>query len=240
MLKRLLMTVPGAVKIVHDARYLKKIARERWLTDRRLMNDNSHIQQEWDHRSAAEQDRYQRVLGLVTRFRGPAGWGDVLEIGCSEGLFTALLAPRCDRLTACDISPVALARAERRVSSSAHLGLELFDLILDPITGNYDTVFAMDVLEFVHGRDLLTLVARKLAHAVRPGGLLILSICRLPEQLQHRWWCYVFPEGADHIIELLSGRFGLEIAAREVHSVPEDSAYIEHILTVFRKIEGPS
>ena len=42
-----------------------------------------------------------------------------LEIGCSIGVFTALLAPRCAELLALDVSEAALAQAERALCGAA-------------------------------------------------------------------------------------------------------------------------
>src|SRR6516225_11354809 len=172
-MRQLLKQIPGAAKMVRDARYLTMLARERWFTDRRIMNDNSHLLHEWDFGSLTNQDRYMRLLALVKNLKGTAHWGDVLEIGCSEGLFTALLAANCQTLTACDISQVACERTALSLSKCSNLRVKTMDLDFDPIVGSFDLVFAMDVLEFIHGRDRLARVGRKLAEALRPGGILI-------------------------------------------------------------------
>ena len=46
--------------------------------------------------SAAEKARYESVL----RALGPRKFDRALEIGCSVGVFTELLAPRCGELLA--------------------------------------------------------------------------------------------------------------------------------------------
>jgi len=51
------------------------------------MNDNSHLASEWNFLAPAEQERYDRVIDMVDRHLGSEYWGDVLEIGCAEGLF---------------------------------------------------------------------------------------------------------------------------------------------------------
>jgi len=232
-MRQLLKQIPGAAKMVRDARYLTMLARERWFTDRRIMNDNSHLLHEWDFGSLTNQDRYMRLLALVKNLKGTAHWGDVLEIGCSEGLFTALLAANCQTLTACDISQVACERTALSLSKCSNLRVKTMDLDFDPIVGSFDLVFAMDVLEFIHGRDRLAQVGRKLAEALRPGGILIVSACRLSQELRRCWWSWSFPEGADNIIEFLSSRFGLVLSHSENHSAPDDEAYIEHLLAVF-------
>src|SRR5216683_2675712 len=86
--RRMLKRVPTAVKLVRDLRYLSMIMRERWLIDRLKMNDNSHLTKEWNFLTPAEQERYNVVIELVRSHIGSNDWGDVLEIGCAEGLFT--------------------------------------------------------------------------------------------------------------------------------------------------------
>ena len=72
----------------------------------------------------APRPRVRRPLGLrdqrlrageVPAHAGLPAGGDraTLEIGCSIGVFTAMLAPRCDSLLAVDFSPTALERARR-------------------------------------------------------------------------------------------------------------------------------
>ena len=45
------------------------------------------------------------------------------EPGCSVGVLTSLLAPRCDSLLATEIVPTAMARAEARLSGADHVDL---------------------------------------------------------------------------------------------------------------------
>lgn len=64
----------------------------------------------WHYTNAYEQTKYRQTLALVP---SPAV-ETALEIGCAEGRFTQLLAPRVGNLTAADISEVALRRAAAR------------------------------------------------------------------------------------------------------------------------------
>ena len=236
-MKRLLKRVPGLRMAYKDAYMLWSIARERWWYDHVQMNDRSHLEHEWNFQAPLEQERHARVLAAIARYRGPDHWGDLFEIGCAEGLFTLQLAPYCRRLLACDISRVACARTAERCASFAQVKVEPLDLEHDPLTGPHDIVLAMDVLEFIHGRRRLTNVLEKLAGAVVPGGLLLISICRLPEEMRERWWSVLFPEGADNVITWAERVTGLELLEREIHQGPgvELSGYIDHIIALFRK-----
>jgi SAM-dependent methyltransferase len=58
---------------------------------------------------AAKRDATVAALGSRRYLRA-------LEVGSATGMLTAALAPRCERLTACDFSPFAVATTRRRVA----------------------------------------------------------------------------------------------------------------------------
>ena len=57
--------------------------------------------------SEYERDKYQATLGSLTKDRYAAA----LEVGCSIGVLTKLLGPRCESLLAVDSSPTAIEAA---------------------------------------------------------------------------------------------------------------------------------
>ena len=57
-----------------------------------------------------ERDKYRRTLALLAGQR----FHHALELGCSIGVMTALLAWQCDHLLAVDVAEAALAQARRR------------------------------------------------------------------------------------------------------------------------------
>ncbi len=60
--------------------------------------------------SAYEAEKYRITIDAL----GARRFARAFEIGCSIGVFTALLAPRCDALLAVDVSEAALMQARRR------------------------------------------------------------------------------------------------------------------------------
>src|ERR1700761_7957194 len=73
----------------------------------------------WDYATSEyEQAKYRRTLAYL-----PAETSRTLELGCSVGVFTAMLAPRATHLTAVDFSPTALARARERLADADHVEL---------------------------------------------------------------------------------------------------------------------
>ena len=71
-----------------------------------------------------------------------------LEMGCSIGVFTAMLAERCDRVVAADFSPLAVERARRRLASLSNVTVEQRDLRASLPDGPFDLVVCSEVLYY--------------------------------------------------------------------------------------------
>jgi len=216
-MKQLLRRIPGLTAIRQQATVLVRIAYERWCVDPQVMNDRSHLRGEWDFAAPAEQERYGRVVAAVANQRGAGSWGEVLEVGCSEGLFTTELARRCASVTACDISPVALARAAERLAQYPHVQLRQLNILRDSVSGMFDVVFVMGVLQFVHSRGHVRRIARKLARTLRTGGLLVVNEVRLPPQMERTWWARWLVQGGSNHVDFIDGREGLHLIHHEVY-----------------------
>lgn len=72
-------------------------------------------------------------------------YGRTLEIGCSIGVLTAQLAPRCDSLLAVDISQAAVDQAAARVSAFDHVAVVRADVAADFPAGTFDLVVLSEV-----------------------------------------------------------------------------------------------
>ena len=75
--------------------------------------------------------------------------GRTLELGCSIGVFTEMLAPRCDSLLAVDFSRTAVAEARRRLSAErvgrASSGATLPEQMPE---GPFDTIVCSELLYY--------------------------------------------------------------------------------------------
>lgn len=98
-----------------------------------------------------------------------------MEIACSEGVFTDILAPRVDNLMGVDISPTAIDRAQKRCQKWKHVQFMQLDLMQDPLPGRFDLIVCSEVLYFMGGRHGLERTAHKLAKGLRVGGYLIMA-----------------------------------------------------------------
>jgi cyclopropane fatty-acyl-phospholipid synthase-like methyltransferase len=122
----------------------------------------------WDYETSDyEQGKYRRTLDYL-----PEATGDTLEIGCSIGVFTAMLAPRCSTLLAVDFSPTALERARRRLAGQDAVELRRAELPEETPTGPFDTIVAAEVL-YYWSPELVREGLRRLEAALAPGGTLL-------------------------------------------------------------------
>jgi len=122
----------------------------------------------WEYASSQyEQDKYRNTLEFL-----PDVPGRVLEMGCSIGVFTEMLAPRCVSLMAVDFSPTALARAEARVGHRPNVELQLRTLPEEMPEGPFDTIVCAEVL-YYWDTPLVVDALSRMETALAPGGTLL-------------------------------------------------------------------
>lgn len=100
--------------------------------------------------SENERAKYARTFDLC----GAGPFDRALEIGCGEGLFTALLAPRCRSLLALEISSRAVRRAQERLAPHEWVSVRRATLPADYPDGQFDLIVASDVLYYWTNEDL--------------------------------------------------------------------------------------
>jgi predicted TPR repeat methyltransferase len=118
--------------------------------------------------SEYEQTKYARTLAVL----GERRFRSALEAGASIGVFTEMLADRCDELLAVDVSERAVAAARRRLSGRGHVRVERRTLPEEMPDGPFDLIVASEVLYYFPGEEMLAVLhgfERELAR----GGLLL-------------------------------------------------------------------
>ncbi len=217
------------VSFTGEARQLRR--------DPQHVADEAHLRGAWNFATPVEREWQRHALSVVTRELGTGSWGDSLEIGCSEGVFTAELGKRCLSVTAFDISPMAVARAAQRCGAYANIRVGRLDAATEDIPGQYDLVFVMDVLWLVAGRRRKHDIAPKLARALRDGGLLVFSDSRMPKWVRHSFWSLLLPTGADQWAKVLGRTPGLTVVHRECYRPDRKNhpEFWEKLFVLFRK-----
>jgi SAM-dependent methyltransferase len=130
----------------------------------------------WDYATSDyEQGKYRQTLDYL-----PERTGRTLELGCSVGVFTAMLAPRCDRLVAVDFSPTALARARARLGDAENVKLLQLRLPEEMTSGPFDTIVCAEIL-YYWSAELVRDGLRRIEAALAPGGTLLAVHWRHPD-----------------------------------------------------------
>jgi SAM-dependent methyltransferase len=120
--------------------------------------------------SAYEQGKYRATLQAL----GDGPYPNCLEVGCSEGVFTRLLASdsRIGQITALDISSRALDAARERCEGLGSISFVQGGATGVELDGPYDLAFCAEILSYLgFSRRAL---AERLTEEVRVGGLVVL------------------------------------------------------------------
>jgi SAM-dependent methyltransferase len=122
----------------------------------------------WDYETSDyEQGKYRRTLAAL-----PNETGRTLELGCSVGVFTAMLAPRCESLLAVDFSPTALEHARGRLAGSANVELCCRTLPEQTPAGPFETIVCAEIL-YYWSAPLVREGLERMEAALSPGGTLL-------------------------------------------------------------------
>lgn len=116
-----------------------------------------------------ERRKYDTTLAATADL---APIGRALEVGCSIGVLTARLAPRCAELMAVDCSPTAVERASRRLAGVAGVTVERRCLPEEIPEGPFDLVLCSEVLYYWDAA-LLRDGLRRLRESLARGGSLL-------------------------------------------------------------------
>lgn len=115
-----------------------------------------------------EQRKRELLLAALPRARYAAA----LELGCANGVLTARLAERCERLVAVDFSEEALRSAREALAGRAGVELRAAELPHDWPVGSFDLIVFSEIGYFWNPEDLGTAIAR-MRRGLRPGGHLV-------------------------------------------------------------------
>jgi predicted TPR repeat methyltransferase len=129
----------------------------------------AHSDDPWNFETSEyERKKYERTLEALggRRFRR------ALEAGASIGVFTEMLADRCDELLAVDVSERAVAEARRRLSGREHVRVERRTLPEEMSQGPFDLIVASEVLYYFPREEMLAVLQGFERELARGGTLL--------------------------------------------------------------------
>ena len=124
----------------------------------------------WDFGSSPyEQAKYAASLAALPR----PHYASALEIGCSIGVFTALLAGRCGQLLGVDVSAEALAQAQAHCAALPQVALQHMVLPAEFPAQSFDLITLCEVGYYWSMADLAR-AGERIEQALLPGGQLLL------------------------------------------------------------------
>jgi SAM-dependent methyltransferase len=122
-----------------------------------------------------EARKYALTVALLPRQRYEAAF----EPGCSIGVLTAQLAPRCDRLLACDAVPDAVAAARSRAAGLPGVRVERLVIPGEWPPGAFDLIVLSELLYYLDDADLGQVLGLGIG-SLRPGGQILAVHWRHP------------------------------------------------------------
>ena len=118
-----------------------------------------------------ERRKYALSLALLPREH----YGSAFEPGCSIGVLTAQLAPRCGQLLACDAVPEAVASAQERTAGMPGVRVEQRVIPGQWPPASFDLVVFSELLYYFGDADLKQM-AREVKEALGDSGATISSL----------------------------------------------------------------
>ena len=126
----------------------------------------------WNYESSPYEKKKYNVL--LTELH-PAPYDHILEIGCSIGVFTEMLARSGKQVTGVDISEKAATQASRRCRHLGQVHIRHIDFLRLQEKGTYDLIIAAEILYFFwRPLRVRSDVRNKLAALLAAGGTLAL------------------------------------------------------------------
>ncbi|HEX5852567.1 MAG TPA: SAM-dependent methyltransferase [Solirubrobacteraceae bacterium] len=140
----------------------------------RLYRDSSDP---WGYRTSGyEREKYAATLAALPK----RSHGLCLEVGCSIGVFTGLLAARCEHVVAIDFSLCALELARQQLQGARNVDLLRARFPEETPPGSWDVIVCSEILYYLQPQALdeavgwiktqLTYGASVLAVSWRGGG----------------------------------------------------------------------
>ena len=119
--------------------------------------------------SEYEHEKYHETLKMI-----PAESYDyAFEIGCSNGVLTQMLLPKCKRLLAVDASRIAVENAKNRLGDNANATIQEMEIPRDFPNEKFDLILFSEIGYFLSMEDLLE-TRDKMIESLNAGAHLLL------------------------------------------------------------------
>ena len=135
--------------------------------------------QGWDDdpkRLAFTLARYKFVAKMLS------GRQHVLEVGCADAFATRIVRQEVKQLTAVDFDPVFVEDVNKRMRPNWRFDCFVHDMLEKPVSGIFDGIYALDVLEHIEPRDEENFL-RNFTASLAPHGAAIIGMPSLESQI---------------------------------------------------------
>ena len=119
--------------------------------------------------------RYRREAEMLENVRGTNRFGCVLEIGCADALFTAILADRCNSLFVTDSSEQTTARCRNSRRWEQRVSFKEMHLLNESLPNVSDLIVVIHFSEQIKKPLSLRMARQKIVSGLRLGGYLLIS-----------------------------------------------------------------
>lgn len=124
------------------------------------------------------QDDPRRLGFVLARYKFVSkmfsGLNRVLEVGCADAFGTRVVLQEVNEITAVDFDPVFIEDARNRMHPSWKFECKIHDMLKGPVRGNFDGVFAMDVIEHIKPAQEQRFI-KNMAASLQPHGVCIIG-----------------------------------------------------------------
>ncbi len=127
--------------------------------------------------SQAWYDDPKRLTFTLARYKFVAkmfsGRRHVLEVGCADAFATRIVVQETQKLTATDFDPLFIADVEKRMSDKWRFDCCVHDMLSGPMPGDYDGIYALDVLEHIPQEHEDVFIRNMIAPLAKDGALIL-------------------------------------------------------------------
>jgi SAM-dependent methyltransferase len=129
----------------------------------------------WNYeKSEYERIKYESTVGILPR----RIYNKALEIACSEGVLTSLIAEKANHVLGVDISPTAIERAKERFNDNPQIDFKIANAEETEFDEQYDLIVCSEMLYYLDDIDRITVLRDKLINSMETGGHIVLCHMR--------------------------------------------------------------
>lgn len=127
--------------------------------------------------SWAWQDDPKRLAFTLARYKFVAKMlansNSVLEVGCSDAFASRIVRQEVQSLTAIDFDKSFIEDARSRNNSRWPIDFQIHDMLKGPVSGTFDGVYSLDVLEHIKQEDEATFLSNAVSPLIDQGVAVI-------------------------------------------------------------------